>query len=307
LVPGVLFHAAGVVSNRDVIRRKKVSNEQEHTTVISGAPRWIGIAVALLAILAIAGIAVGSVALQNAKNNDAQLQTQAASLKQDNQTLADRLSKTEEANAQAQGELNVITDKLKLTQGELSSARKQAKEIRDDYNNQISELQSNVSGELAKKATNDDVKAVSSDVTGVKSDLESTKQNLQMARGELGTLIARDHDDIEQLRRLGERDYYEFTISKKGDRQKVGDMSVELRGTDLKKHQFSVTLFVDDMRLEKNNRAINEPIYFYTHGTRAPLELVVNQVDKNKVVGYVSVPKANAQPSSAASTGGNGK
>src|SRR5262249_15966157 len=147
------------------------------------------------------------------------------------------------------------------------------------------------------KANSSDVNALGTDVNGVKTDLEAQKNNLQMTRGEFGTLIAKNHDQIEELRRLGERNYYEFTLASKGQRAKVGGMTVELRYATDKKKQFTMALYVDDMRLEKKNRSIDEPIYFYTRGTRAPLELVVNQVNKNKVVGYLSVPKA--QPNSA--------
>ncbi len=122
-----------------------------------------------------------------------------------------------------------------------------------------------------------------------------------MARGEFGTLIARTHDDIEQLRRLGERDYYEFSVNGKGQRSKVGNVSLEVRGTDIKKNMFTVALYVDDMRLEKKNRSVDEPIYFYTRGSRAPAELVINKVGKNQVTGYLSVPKAMPQTSNTRS------
>ena len=93
---------------------------------------------------------------------------------------------------------------------------------------------------------------------------------------------------------MGEKDYYEFTLNSKGQKQRVGSMQVELRGVNPKKHQFTVALYVDDMRLEKKNKSINEPIYFYAGGSRAPLELVVNQVSDKKIAGYLSVPKAVA-------------
>jgi hypothetical protein len=64
-------------------------------------------------------------------------------------------------------------------------------------------------------------------------------------------------------------------------------------------------MYVDDMRLEKNNRAVDEPIYFYTQGTRTPLELVVNQISKNKITGYLSVPKANPTQASASAGAAN--
>ncbi len=134
-------------------------------------------------------------------------------------------------------------------------------------------------------------------------DLATANDNLQLARGEFGSLIAKNHDEIDQLRRMGERDYLEFTISGKGTRSKVGNLSLELRSTNPKKSQFTVALYVDDMRLEKKNRSVDEPIYFYTRGTRAPLEMVINTVDKDKVTGYLSVPKAAGITTSAALSG----
>jgi hypothetical protein len=158
-------------------------------------------------------------------------------------------------------------------------------------------MENSVKTELAGKASADDVKALGGDISGVRSDLESTKQNLQMAKGELGTLIARNHEEIEQLRRLGQRDYFEFTLNGKGNREKIGSVMLELRATNTKRNQFTILLYADDLRLEKKNRSVNEPIYFYTRGSRAAFELVVNQVGKNQVVGYISAPKASAPAS----------
>ncbi len=148
--------------------------------------------------------------------------------------------------------------------------------------------------QLATKASADDVNGVKTDVNGVRTDLDSTKQGLLDARNELGTQIAHNHDELDQLRRLGQRDYLEFTVGNKGGKQKLGDVTLELRGTNLKHNQYTVDLYVDDMRLEKKNRSVNEPIFFYTRGSRAAMELVVNQVGKDKIVGYLSVPKVQS-------------
>ena len=110
---------------------------------------------------------------------------------------------------------------------------------------------------------------------------------------------------MEELRRLGERDYYEFTINKKNEREKVGNLMVELRGTNTKKSQYAVTIFVDDQRHEKRGLTANEPLYFFQSGARAPLEFVVNQVGKDKITGYLSVPKVNSAHVQAAASGGN--
>ena len=59
-------------------------------------------------------------------------------------------------------------------------------------------------------------------------------------------------------------------------------MQIELRGASAKKHQFTVALYVDDTRLEKKNRSVNEPL-FYSGDSRTPLELVVNKVNNNNI------------------------
>jgi hypothetical protein len=148
------------------------------------------------------------------------------------------------------------------------------------------------------------LKNVDTKVVGVRTDLDSTREDLKMARSEMGTLIARNHDEIDQLRRLGERDYIEFTIAGKNKPQKVGNLTVELKGVNEKRGQFSVAMTAEDRRLEKKNRFMNEPIFFYLSGTKIPEELVINKVGKDTVSGYVSVPKANAQSQSSASSSG---
>ncbi len=272
-----------------------IEEHDDISSVAEGTPRWLGIAVVVLAAVSLLALGIGWNASNHAKSAEQSLATDVKTLTQHQDVLRKRLEQSEEINAQLQGQLNVVTDRLKLTQGELSSSRKQAKQIRAEYSRQMAAVESS----LSTKASADDVKTLTGDVSGVRSDLDSTKQNLQMARGELGTLIARNHEEIDQLRRMGQRDYYEFTIARKGARQKVGSMMVELRGTNTKRNQFTLALYVDDMRLEKKNRSVNEPIYFYTRGSRAALELVVNQVSKDKVAGYLSVPKSVATASAS--------
>jgi len=109
---------------------------------------------------------------------------------------------------------------------------------------------------------------------------------------------------LDQLRRMGERDYVEFTIAGKNRPQKIGNVTVELKGINQKRNQYSVVMTVEDKRFEKKNRALNEPVFFYTSGTRLPEELVINKVGKDQVSGYVSIPKANTQQAAATSTSG---
>src|SRR4029077_13909714 len=201
--------------------------------------------------------------------------------------------------------LKVVTDKLKITQGQLKKARLEAAKAVEDTTTKLTALDTSVHSELATKAANDDLKNVDTKVVGVRTDLDTTRDDLKMARSEMGTLIARNHDEIDQLRRLGERDYIEFTITGKNKPQKVGNVTVELRGGNEKHNQFSAAMTVEDKRFEKKNRAMNEPIFFYTSGTHIPEEMVVNKVGKNTISGYVSIPKANSQTSASASKSGN--
>ena len=255
------------------------------------APRWIGIATVALAIVSVAALGFGWTASSRSSAIQQTLSTQLQQAKQNEDILSQRLAKTEDTNAQLQGELSVVTDKMKLTESEVGRARAQAKKIKDEDAKQLTDLQTNMTGQLATKASIDDVNKLGTDVNGVRSDLDATKNNLNLTRGEFGTLIAKNHDEVEELRRLGERDYYEFTIDKKNTREKVGDLMVELRGVNPKKNLFTVAIYVDDSRYEKKNRSANEPIYFFTHGTRAPMEFTVNAIGKDKIAGYLSVPK----------------
>ncbi|MGB7751480.1 MAG: hypothetical protein WCF88_08000 [Candidatus Acidiferrales bacterium] len=284
-----------------------MSDERQDVVIAdeATAPRWVGIVVVALAVVSLVALGAGWTASTRSKQLEQSLSAQAQVSKQSDDVISQRLAKAEDTNAQLEGELSVVTDKMKLTEGELSKARSQAKKIKEDDAKELAEMQNQTNAQLATKASVDDVNKIGTDVNGVKTDLDTTKNNLQMARGEFGTLIARNHDEVEELRRLGERDYYEFTIDKKNSREKVGNLMVELHTTNLKKSQYGVTIFVDDQRHDKKSLTANEPLYFFETGARAPLEFVVNQVGKDKISGYLSVPKANSTHAQAATSGGN--
>ena len=277
-----------------MIDEKPVIVEQE-----GSAPRWIGVVVVVLAIVSLAALGVGWTASNRAAALQQSMTAQTRQFTQNDDVMSQRLAKAEDTNAQLQGELSVVTDKMKLTQSELSRARTQAKQIKEDDAKELSDLTNNVNGQLATKASVDDVNKLGTDVTGVKGDLDATKNSLNMTRGEFGTLIAKNHDEVEELRRLGERDYYEFTIDHKNTKEKVGSLMVELRNVNAKKSQYSVSIFVDDQLHEKRNLSANEPLYFFQNSSRAPLEFVVNSIGKDRIVGYLSVPKAGASHAQA--------
>jgi chromosome segregation ATPase len=258
-------------------------------------PRWVALAVAVIAILSVIGLGVGWSAINHI--NSVELSTQAA-VKQSSEALGQRLAKAEEQNQQLQSDLRVVTNKLNVTQADLIAARKQTKSATVAYEKKLNGLQSSVSTELAAKASADDVNRLNGDVNGVKGDLDATKNSIQMARSEMGTLIARNHDEIDQLRRMGQREYYEFALTRKTGPQKVGSIQVELKDTNTKKNRYTVNVLADDKSFEKKDRSVNEPIFFYTGGSRTALELVINKVTKTGATGYLSLPKSGTASAS---------
>jgi vacuolar-type H+-ATPase subunit I/STV1 len=266
----------------------------------TGAPRWVSLAVAILGGVSLLGLGIGGAAISHVNS----VESAQTSLKQNNEALSQKLAKEDEINQQLQSDLKVVTDKLNVTQSELLAARKQTRATASAVDKKLTGLQSSVNSQLATKASTDDVSKLNGDVTGVKSDLDATKNSLQMARSEMGTLIARNHDEIDQLRRMGQRDYYEFTITRKAGAEKVGSIQVELKDTNTKKNQYTINVLADDKNFEKKNRSVNEPIFFYTGGSHAALELVVNKVTKTSATGYLSVPKPAGTAAASTSTSG---
>jgi hypothetical protein len=261
-----------------------------------GVPGWVIAAVAVLGVVAIVGLVMAHNASTQTTEVQQSFDTKVKAIQSDFAgqiaTLQQHEAQVDTANAGLQSDLTVVTKRLRLTQSDLKKARDEAETIRTEAQEKIAEVDANAKTQLATKASTDEVKGVDGKVEGVRTDLTGTQNDLKMARSELGTLIARNHEDVEQLRRLGERDYIEFTIDTKNKPQKVGAFVVELKGTNPSKKRYNVALVVDDSRIEKKNLPVDEPIFFHQGNDRRPLELVVNSVGKDKVTGYISVPKA---------------
>jgi hypothetical protein len=153
-----------------------------------------------------------------------------------------------------------------------------------------------------KEATDAKVTEIVSDVGDVRgqvaetrSTLDSTLNDLRSVRGDLGVqsgLIATNSKELAALRDLGERNYYEFNFTR-GTKQpyKIGGILVAVKRTDAKRNKYTLEVIADDRRVEKKDKYINEPVQFYVAGARLPYELVVNEVHKDRVVGYLATPK----------------
>jgi hypothetical protein len=209
--------------------------------------------------------------------------------------LTRRMNSNDELYAELNGKFQVTSEKLGLTEKELSRARSLAV----DTQKQLTQSNQRLSQAIAKKASADELNKAQADanakIGGLSSDLAGTRKDLETAlagtKGELSGAIARTHDELVELAHRTDRDYFEFNLDRKGARHKIGTVVVELQKTNPKKNQFTVNLYFDDKRTERKDKAANEPVTFYVQGASSALELVVNKVTKNSVAGYISAPK----------------
>ncbi len=189
-------------------------------------------------------------------------------------------------------------------QSRAESIRKEQKASDDKLSAQLGEVQ---------KASDEKIGAVATEVGGAKKDIEATKTDLEATKGKLerslgdmnvmSGLIAHNRDDLEELRRRGDRNYYEFTLQRSKSAQRVGPVQMALNRTDPKKAKYTLTVVADDKTIEKKDKTSGEPVQFYVKGSArlAPYEIVVFDVGKNQITGYLATPKeGGAAPPPAA-------
>src|SRR6266576_245704 len=271
-----------------------------------GTPRWITILLVLMmagiAVLGIAGYSAQTKISQDLSEQQKQNKILTAQLDQANTRIADLKSKME-----------ITTQRIGLTQSELAQAKSRAESIRKEQQTSDEKLTEQL-GQVQKESE-EKIGAVATEVGGAKKDIETTKNDLEATKGKLDRslgdmnvmsgLIARNRDDLEDLKRRGDRNYYEFTLQKSKTPHRVGPVQVSLNKTDPKKAKYTVTVIADDKTIEKKDKTSGEPVQFYVKGSSrmAPYEIVVFDVGKNQITGYLATPKeggAAAPPAAAA-------
>lgn len=265
--------------------------------------RTFGILLAVGLIIG-AGEAIYAVVLSN-RLQKAEQDLQAQISKQEDvlNRLQKRLGATEEDFADLQVDLTGAKNTLGKTQLDLRKTRLASEQLAKEQK----ETAENLTGRLgalaaAQSSTSGTVGSLSTEVTGVKLDVSTTKQDLASTRselqrviGDLGVqsgLVAHNREELAELRLRGERDYYEFDLRKTKQPQKyAAGVALQLKKTDTKRQKYTVDLIADDRRIEKKDKNTNEPVQFYQQGNRVPTEIVVNQIYKDRIVGYISTPK----------------
>jgi predicted nucleic acid-binding Zn-ribbon protein len=267
-----------------------------------GTPRWIA------ALFVVLFLAVGAMGFYN-YNSQAKLTQDLAKADDTNKQLIQRLDQANSKLADLKGHIEVTEEKLGMTQAELAKAKSRAESIRKDQLAADEKLTTQLT--QVQKESEEKIGAVATDLGGAKKDLETTKNDLESTKGKLermqgdegvmSGLIARNHDDLEELKRRGERNYYEFTVPKTKTPQRVGPVQITLNKLDQKKNKYTVTVFADDKSIEKKDKTAGEPVQFYVKGSSrmAPYEMVVFDVGKNQITGYLSTPKDTSAASAA--------
>jgi Tfp pilus assembly protein PilV len=229
-------------------------------------------------------------------------QTQMAALEA---KLAARVDANEKSLASLDSDVKVVGDRLGVTKKELDNARAYAQRLKTEQEQSVERLNAQISQKADTQqlsalkeesttkfgAVNKDVTAVRTDVETTRKELEGTRRDLVDVKDTLTQQIARNRDELQQLRLKGERNFYEFELDKKKKVALVGDVRILLLDANAKKKSYGVRIVVDDNQLEKKNRTVNEPVQFLVGRTKLRYELVVNDVQKDKIAGYLSTPK----------------
>ena len=204
----------------------------------------------------------------------------------------------------AQADTDTLASQLGITKKELARRTADLQRQQRAAEQRLAEQQkqqiSAVSGDIAGVKT--EVGGVKTDVASTRTDLEATKAKLERAIGDLGVqsgLIARTRGDLETLKHSGDKNYFEFTLTKNKQFVPVSTVSLQLKKADAKHGRFTMNVRSDDRVIEKKNRNLDEPIQFYTGRQHYLYEIVVWTVEKNKISGYLSTPKAAPQPVTA--------
>lgn len=207
--------------------------------------------------------------------------------------LKDDLESARRAQAMAVGQAKLDAEKRVR---ELEKTLKQeTKAVAEEFSSKITEVKEET--QAVNKAVGDvssEVGVVKTDVASTKTELEKTIGDLKRVRGDLGEqsgLVATNGRELQALKALGERNYFEFRLPKAKAPQRVGDVMLTLKKSDSKKNKFTLELIADDKKVEKKDKSINEPLQFYTSKARQPYEIVINEVGKDLIVGYLATPK----------------
>jgi DNA repair exonuclease SbcCD ATPase subunit len=292
-------------------------NENGWASLHEGSNRWLAIAVVVL--LAIAGVAFAYASHQKSELSQATAQAataNAAVAQMQNQVNALTAKLNEVTAAQAPlpssspASAPVLSaDVIPPTQEASSTPAAKPKRAlpkhhvvrrRPHVDKKYLELQAQLADQQKQlKATQDEVAKDRADLEG---SINSTRDDLNSTRDNLNGSIAKNHDELVALEKRGERSYFEFDLSKSKEFERVGPLTLSLRKADTKHKHYNLAMIVDDNELQKKNVNLYEPIWIHAETDGESVQIVVNKIDKNSVHGYISAPKYKPSELAAAAS-----
>ena len=266
------------------------------------------IAVVVVAFLLGAGALVWCYSLQN---RIAASEQQITAADKKNVDLADRLDAT---NARLRATADTLGQNVGATQKQIDARtaviiaeQKEQKKEQDEATAKLAQQQQAADQKIG--AVSNDVASVKTDVGGVKTTSppraatsRQPRPQMQSVEGDEGVmsgLIATNASQLEELKHRGDRNYVEFTLQKGAKPTLLSTIKLQLKKVDDKHSRYTLAVNADDRNIEKKDKSLDEPVQFYTGKDPVLFELVVNNIEKNKVSGYLSMPKSAPQPMSA--------
>lgn len=215
------------------------------------------------------------------------------------ETLKEEL---EAARAQARDQARTMSSQAKAeaaAHADQLARQLQAEQakVQQQVSSEISDVKQTATQATTKIAdVSTDVGTLRSQASATQSQLDKTIADLKSTKGDLGVqsgLIATNASELAALKRLGERNYFEFKLGKEAEKkpQRVGDITIQIKKIDPKHNKYTINVMADDKLTEKKDKNIFEPVQFYTSKAHQPYEIVVNAVAKDQISGYLSTPK----------------
>jgi chromosome segregation ATPase len=290
-------------------------NDSSDFSKTSNEHSWKTPAAIVIAIMVVLAVANGylmyrvsnlSTDLSAARTDIAQMNsTAAASAATESETVrglrADLEAAKSEANESAGKVRNEARRLTKQMAAKVAEDQQKAQQVIDGELTEVKQSASSahekisgVSQEVA--ATKTQLDTTTTQATQTATELKQTVSDLKSMTGDMGVMsgkIATNATELAALRALGERNYFEFTLDRTKTPQKVGDIQLVLKRTDPKRSKYTLEVQADDKLVEKRDKTVNEPVQFYLAKARQPYEIVVNEVTKGQVTGYLSTPKVH--------------
>jgi hypothetical protein len=186
----------------------------------------------------------------NTKRQMAKLTDSAAALLEENQQRFDAIK----------------TQLQEMTEASLRQAKSEAQRSSSKFQRRLEQKHQELLSQISD--LKDDT---STKLNHVNTDLDQTGTDLKRVMGDLGVMsgqVATNSEQLQALKDLGVRNYFEFDLTKTKQPVKVGDIRMTLKKTDPKQNRYTLEVLADDKKVEKKDKTIHEPVQLYVAGSR---------------------------------------